>query len=99
MKTEIIAKLEALLQQEDFSAASAHIKTIQREYETAFEKEIEAAKQAFIDEGGKARDFVYTRSEEDNKIVILFEKYRRLQKKQKEDISSEQQKNYEIKMA
>lgn len=98
-KQEIITKLEALLQQEDFAAASSQIKTIQRDYEAAFEKEIEAARQTFINEGGKARDFIYTRSAEDNKLVILFEKFRRLQKKQKEDAGNEQQKNYDIKMA
>ncbi|HWY37343.1 MAG TPA: DUF349 domain-containing protein, partial [Bacteroidia bacterium] len=99
MKTEIITKLENLLQQEDFATASSQIKDLQREYESAFEKEIEKARQDFINEGGKAKDFVYTRSAEDNKIVILFEKFRRMQKKQKEDAVSEQQKNYEIKMA
>jgi hypothetical protein len=99
MKTEIITKLEALLQDEDFAAVSAQIKTLQREYETAFEKEIETAKQKFIDEGGRAREFVYTRSPEDNKIVILFEKFRRLQKKLKEDVGTEQQKNYDVKMS
>ncbi|MGZ3865619.1 MAG: DUF349 domain-containing protein [Bacteroidia bacterium] len=98
MKTEIITKLEELLAQEDFAAVSSKIKDLQREYETAFEKEIEEAKQKFIDEGGRGRDFVYTRSAEDNKIVILLEKYRRMQKKQKEDVGNEQQKNYEIKM-
>ncbi len=97
MKQEIITKLDALLQQEDFAAASAQIKTIQREYESAFEKEIEKAKQAFVDEGGRARDFAYVRSPEDDRIIILFEKFRRLQKKQKEDVDSEQQKNYTIK--
>jgi len=98
MKTEIITKLETLLQQEDFAAASAQIKTIQREYENTFEKEIEKAKQAFVDEGGRARDFAYARTADDDKIIILFEKFRRLQKKQKEDIGSEQQKNYDIKI-
>ena len=98
MKQEIITKLEALLQQEDFAAAAAQIKTIQREYEEAFEKEIEKAKQTFVDEGGRGRDFAYAKTHEDEKIVALFEKFRGRQKKQKEDLGSEQQKNYEIKM-
>jgi hypothetical protein len=99
MKTEIITKLEELLAQEDFATVSAQIKTLQREYETAFEKEIEEAKQKFIDEGGRAREFAYVRSSEDNKLVILFEKFRRLQKKQKEDVGTEQEKNYAVKMS
>jgi hypothetical protein len=99
MKTEIISKLENLLEQEDFTTASSQIKAIQREYEDAFAKEMEQAKQAFIDEGGRARDFAYTPTPEDDKIVALFEKFRRMQKAEREKTISEQQKNYETKMA
>lgn len=99
MKQEIISKLENLLQEENISAASAQIKTIQREYEDAFSKEMETAKQAFTDEGGKAREFVYSKSKEDERIVELFDKFRRLKKQQDEKVKAEQEKNYETKMA
>ena len=44
MKQDIITKLENLLQHEDINTASAQIKTIQREYEEAFSKEMETVK-------------------------------------------------------
>ena len=97
MKQDIITKLENLLQQEDINTASAQIKTIQREYEDAFSKEMETAKQSFTDEGGRARDFVYTKSKEDEKIVELFEKFRKLKKQQTDKLQAEQEKNLEIK--
>ena len=97
MKQDVITKLENLLQQEDINTASAQIKTIQREYEDAFSKEMETAKQSFTDEGGRARDFVYTKSTEDEKIVELFDKFRKLKKQQTDKLQGEQEKNLEIK--
>ena len=97
MKQDIITKLENLLQQEDTNTTSAQIKAIQREYEDAFSKEMETAKQSFTDEGGRARDFVYTKSKEDEKIVDLFDQFRKLKKQQTDKLQSEQEKNLEIK--
>src|ERR1700761_6714283 len=99
MKQDIITKLENLLQHEDINTAATQIKTIQREYEEAFSKEMETAKQSFTDEGGRARDFVYTKSKEDEKIVELFEKFRKLKKQQADKLQGEQEKNLEIKNA
>ncbi len=98
MKSEIIAKLEALLQSEDVHAVAAQIKDIQKEYEEAFTKEMEKAKQTFINEGGKANEFAYTRSAEDEKLIFLFGKFSRMQKTQKEKKGNEQEENYKIKM-
>jgi hypothetical protein len=97
MKQDIITKLENLLQHEDINTASAQIKTIQREYEEAFSKEMETAKQSFTDEGGRARDFIYTKSKEDEQIVELFDKFRKLKKQQTDKVQAEQEKNLEIK--
>jgi hypothetical protein len=99
MKQDIITKLEHLLEHEDINTAAAQIKTIQREYEEAFSKEMEAAKQSFTDEGGRARDFVYTKSKEDEKIVELFDKFRKLKKQQTDKLQADQEKNLEIKTA
>ena len=99
MKQEIITKLENLLEQGDVNTVSTQIKTIQREYEEAFSKEIEKAKEDFTNDGGRARDFVYTKSKEDEKIVELFDKFRKLKKQQSDKLQSEQEKNLEIKTA
>ncbi|MBS1647750.1 MAG: DUF349 domain-containing protein [Bacteroidetes bacterium] len=98
MKTEIITKLQALLQQDDISAAVPQIKNIQREYENAFEKEMETAKQTFVDEGGRARDFIYTKSKEDETIISLFEKFRQQKKQHDDKIKQEQEKNWQVKI-
>lgn len=97
MKQDIITKLENLLGHEDINTASAQIKTIQREYEEAFSKEIEKAKEDFTNDGGRARDFVYTKSKEDSTILELFEKFRKIKKQHSDKLQSEQEKNLEIK--
>jgi uncharacterized protein DUF349 len=97
MKQDIITKLENLLAHEDINRASAQIKTIQREYEEAFSKEIEKAKEDFTNDGGRSRDFVYTKSKEDEKIVELFDKFRKQKKQHSDKLQSEQEKNLEIK--
>ena len=83
MKQDIITKLENLLQQEDTNTSATQIKNIQREYEEAFSKEMETAKQQFTDEGGRARDFVYSKSKEDEQIVELFDKFRKKENERK----------------
>ncbi|MHB8260504.1 MAG: DUF349 domain-containing protein [Bacteroidia bacterium] len=97
MKQEIITKLENLLEHEDINTVSAQLKTIQHAYEEAFSKEIEKAKEAFSNDGGRGRDFVYTKSKEDEKIVELFEKFRKLKKQYSDKLQTEQEKNLEIK--
>ena len=99
MKQDIIAKLENLLEQEDINTVSTQIKAIQREYEEAFSKEMEKAKEDFTQDGGRARDFVYTKSKEDEKIIELFEKFRKLKKQHTDKLQHEQEKNLEIKQA
>ncbi|HPQ09215.1 MAG TPA: DUF349 domain-containing protein [Bacteroidia bacterium] len=73
-KQEIIEKLSALLEQPALSVQK-EIKAIEKEYKKIWTEEFEKAKQAFIDEGGKAKDFVYTKSKEDEEIVNLLNKY------------------------
>jgi hypothetical protein len=97
MKANIISKLEELLANADMSAVANKVKDLQREYEQAFSKEMEAAKQEFVDEGGKARDFIYAKSAEDSKIIDLFDKFRKQKKQQDDKLADEQNKNLEIK--
>jgi hypothetical protein len=98
MKANIISKLEELLANADISAVAKKVKELQREYEQSFSKEMEKAKQEFIDDGGKARDFIYSKTTEDTKIIQLFEQYRKLKKQEEDKIAAEQTKNLEIKL-
>ncbi len=99
MKSEIISKLEALLKTEDVNTVASEIKNIQKDYEAAFAADMEKAREAFVAGGGKANEFVYARTTEDEKLIFLFGKFARLQKNKKEKAGNEHDKNYEVKMS
>lgn len=92
MKTEIIAKLEELLSKNAGDVAN-DVRALQKEYQKLWTTEFETAKQAFIDEGGKAKEFVYEKSNEDKKIGDLFEKFNKLKKDEEQKVAQEQHKN------
>ena len=73
MKTAIITKLEELLNQPAGEVAN-DVRTLQKEYQKQWTTEFETAKQSFIDEGGKAKEFIIEKNAEDTKITALFEK-------------------------
>lgn len=95
MKTEIIAKLDELLSKNAGEVAN-DVRALQKEYQKLWTAEFETAKQAFIDEGGKAKEFVYEKSADDKKIGDLFEKFNKLRKEEEQKIAQEQHKNYLI---
>ena len=97
MKSEIIRRMEEVLANADISAVASQAKLLQREYETAFSTEMEKARQQFIDEGGRSRDFIYSKTAEDDRIVSLFEKFRSLKKQHDDKILHDQKKSLEIK--
>ena len=68
MKNVIITKLEEMLQQPEASAVAHQMRTLQKEYQKLWTAEFETAKQQFVDEGGKAKEFEYAKSPEDVKI-------------------------------
>ena len=92
MKAEIITKLEELLNKTAGEVAN-DVRTLQKEYQKQWTNEFEQAKQAFIDEGGKAKEFVYEKNADDQKIAELFEKHLKLKKEEDEKIIREQNKN------
>jgi hypothetical protein len=92
MKTEIITKLEELLNKAAGEVAN-DVRTLQKEYQKQWTSEFEQAKQAFVDEGGKAKEFVYEKNADDQKIAELFEKHLKLKKEEDEKINREQHKN------
>ncbi len=96
MKTTIITKLEEMLQQAEVSAVAHQMRTLQKEYQKLWTIEFEKAKQEFVDEGGKAKEFEYSKSPEDLKIAQLFEKLEKKKKEEDAKLSIEQGKNLEI---
>lgn len=95
MKTEIIAKLEELLSKSAGEVAN-DVRTLQKEYQKLWTAEFETAKQAFIDEGGKAKEFIYEKSAEDKRIGDLIEKFNKLKKDEEQKVAQEQHKNFLI---
>lgn len=95
MKNEIIAKLEELLSKSAGEVAN-DVRTLQKEYQKLWTAEFETAKQAFIDEGGKAKEFIYEKSAEDKRIGDLIEKFNKLKKDEEQKVAQEQHKNFLI---
>lgn len=96
MKTTIITKLEEMLQQTEASAVASQMRALQKEYQKLWTAEFEKAKQKFVDEGGKAKEFEYAKSPEDLKIAQLFEKLEKRKKEHDARLALEQHKNLEI---
>jgi archaellum component FlaC len=96
MKQTIITKLEEMLSQPDASAVAHQMRTLQKEYQKLWTAEFETAKQTFVDEGGKAKEFEYAKHPDDVKIAVLFEKFEKKKKEEDAKIAIEQTKNLEI---
>lgn len=96
MKTELITKMEELLGQPDASAVANQVRTLQKEYQKVWTAEFEKARQEFIDEGGKAKEFEYAGSAEDRRIGQLFESFEKKKKDEDARVAAVQNKNLEI---
>lgn len=97
VKADLIVKLEELLSSSDVSSVSGRVRSVQREYEEVFQKTLDAARNAFMQEGGKSKDFIYAKTAEDEKIIALLEKYRLMKKETEARIAEEQKKNLNAK--
>jgi hypothetical protein len=97
MKTDLIAKLEELLTKEAGEVAH-EVRALQKEYQKLWTLEFEKARQAFIDEGGKAKEFEYPKQAEDLKFESLVDKFTKLKKESDAKQAAEQEKNLTIRM-
>jgi hypothetical protein len=89
MKTELISRLEELLSK-DAGEVAADVRTLQKEYQKLWTSEFEQAKQAFIEEGGKAKEFEYPKEAGDIRFEELLEKYNKLKKESDNKVAAEQ---------
>jgi len=92
MKTELISKLEELLTKEAGEVA-LEMRALQKEFQKIWSIEFENAKQQFIDEGGKVKEFVYEKQPDDHKFEALLEKYKKLKKESDNRLAKDQDKN------
>lgn len=97
MKTELIAKLEELLTK-DAGEVAANVRALQKEYQKLWTTEFETARQTFVDEGGKAKEFEYPKQAEDIQFESLLDKHAKLKKEADQKIASEQAKNLSVKL-
>ncbi len=93
MKQVIITKLEEILQQSEVSAVAHQMRTLQKEYQKLWTAEFEKAKQEFVEEGGKAKEFEYSKSPEDVKISELIDKIEKKKKEEDSRLAVDQSKN------
>lgn len=96
MKTELIAKLEELLSK-DAGEVAANVRALQKEYQKLWTTEFETARQAFVDEGGKPKEFEYPKQAEDLQFESLIEKHSQMKKDGEAKVAAEQAKNLSIK--
>jgi hypothetical protein len=94
-KSELIAQLEELLTK-DAGEVAGEVRTLQKEYQKQWTVEFEKARQGFIDDGGKAKDFEYPKQAEDDRFESLVEKFNRLKKENDAKLEAEQSKNLAI---
>lgn len=92
MKTELIAKMEELLLK-DAGEVAADVRALQKEYQKLWTSEFETAKQAFVEEGGKTKEFEYHKQAEDIKFESLIEKFNKLKKDADNKTAAEQSRN------
>ena len=92
MKTILITKLEELLLKE-VGEVAADVRTLQKEYQKLWTSEFENAKQVFIDDGGRAKEFEFPKQTNDIKFESLLENYSKLKKEADLKIATEQAKN------
>lgn len=92
MKTELIAKLEELLTK-DAGEVATDVRALQRDYQKQWTLEFEKARQAFVDEGGKAKEFEFPKQAEDEKFDRLIEQFQKQKKESDLREAAEQAKN------
>ena len=91
-KQEIIEKLKELLEQPALSVQK-EVKQLEKEYKKTWTEEFEKAKQTFIDEGGKAKDFVYTETKEDEQFKELIKRFEKKKKEEEKKLETLQESN------
>jgi hypothetical protein len=92
MKTELIAKLEELMQK-DPAESAADVRAVQKDYQRLWHAELEKAKQEYIESGGSATEFDYSKQPEDVQFENLIEKFNALKKESDQQIAAEQSRN------
>ncbi len=95
MKQELIQKFEELLTKPAGEVAS-DVRTLQKEYQKEWTQQFEKAKQQFVEDGGKAKEFEFNKDKDDLYFDSLIEKFQKIKKEDDKRIEAEQEKNFKI---
>ncbi len=97
-KTEILAKMKKIA--EDVTKASkAEIDTLKQNFYRLHNSEVEAAKRAFLEEGGNVEDFVPTPDPEEAAFKEVLGVVKEQRNKLNAEEEKEREKNYQVKLA
>ncbi len=96
MKKEILGKLEAMDGSTEPNSPST-VRALEREYHELHKKETEVAKRNFVEDGGRASEFVYHPTHEDIQINTLLGKFKKIQTLEKDKVIAEQIRNLNVK--
>lgn len=98
MKSELIQKLEELLQTEDITSIKQQVRDLQNDFKAETAKETQLQKEKFeSEEQEEGATFRYEGSEEDDRFYELIGNYRERVKEHGQRIAEEQKKNFEKK--
>jgi Domain of Unknown Function (DUF349) len=97
LKQALISKLIELMQSEDISSVFSEAKKIQKEYDFILAKQIEKEKEAFREDGGNMREFVFQKADEDKNFDTLIKQFEEKKKVFDNKLAADQDKNYNIK--
>ena len=98
MKSELIQRLEELLQVEDISSIKQQVRELQSDFKAETAKETQLQKEKFeSEEQEEGATFQYVSSEEDDKFYSFVDVYKERVKEHGQRIAEEQKKNFEEK--
>lgn len=97
MKSELILRLEELLQKDALEVAH-EVRALQKEYQKTWAAEFESARQAFISDGGSSKEFHYAKSSEDTHFDSLLEQYAKAKKDAETKLAAAQARNLTIRL-
>lgn len=95
-KKSILLKMQELLEKDPIEA-QRDFHRLEKEFKKVWIDVFEEQKKEFVDGGGKAKDFIYIKKEEDIKFEQISERFKKKLNERKEELNREREKNLELK--
>ncbi|MCX8079868.1 MAG: DUF349 domain-containing protein [Bacteroidia bacterium] len=95
-KKSIVAKMQELLEKDPIEV-QRDFHRLEKEFKKVWTEIFEEQKREFVEGGGKAKDFIYIKKDEDIKFENIAERFKKKLNERKDEINREREKNLEIK--